>query len=702
MKANIFIVEYESITARDLQFTLEDLGYGISGIANSGESAIQKVVEHQPNLILMDIMIIGEMDGITTAGIISQRFDVPIIFLTAHSDEKTVTRAIETSPYGYIVKPFKKKELRSTIEIALYKHQQEQQLKKNVHWLETVITSMGDGVITLDSNGNITFLNPAAETITSLSFQQVLGKRAAEVFALTDANTCTALESPLDKVVESKNTFHLPKDVLLIKEDGTEIYISGSISPIIYCQNAFCSDNPNRNVSGTVMVFQDVTEKKLAARNLYRKAFYDSLTNLPNRDWFTERLTDAVERVKRNPDYQFAVLYLDLDNFKKVNDCLGHLIGDRLLIAVAQRLSQVFRSCDTIARLGGDEFGIVLESLHGANQSCKVAERVIKSLSAPFIIEGNTILAGCSIGIVIDTAGYQIDDLIRNADIAMYRAKGKGGGCYEVFDREMHRQVVEAFQLEGELRTAIAKNQLVVHYQPIVALPKQEISGFEALVRWNHPDRGLVSPSEFIPIAEETGSIVQIDLWVLKETCKQLKIWQETQLYAPEVSVSINFSSQDFVAPDLVDRIASILNETKIDPYKIKLEITETALIENTKYAAEVLTKLKALGVALSLDDFGKGYSSLSYLQQFPLDVLKIDRCFVRELNHNSKNATITKALIQIAHQLKLTVIAEGVETEAELAFLLENNCDNIQGYYFSPPLAISELEQFEIEKAKI
>ena len=696
MKANIFIVEDESITAQDLQFTLEDLGYGVSGIANSGELAIQRVSEHQPDLILMDIRIIGELDGIATAEIISQRFDIPIIFLTAHSDDETLTRAIHTSPYGYVVKPFEEKELRTTIEVGLYKHQQEQQLKKNVDWLKTVLTSMGDGVITSDSQGDVTFLNPAAETITSFSYKEVLGKSATEVFVLTDAKTRTVLENPLDKAIETKNTFQLPKDALLIKGDGTEIYVSGSISPIINCKDAFCTDNPDRNASGTVMIFQDVTEKKLAAQNLHRKAYYDSLTNLPNRDWFTERLTDAVERVKRNPDYHFAVLYLDLDNFKKVNDCLGHLVGDLLLVAVARRLSQVFRSFDTVARLGGDEFAIILESLQNPQQSCKVAKRVIKSLSDPFIIEGNTISAGCSIGIVANTAGYKIDELIRNADIAMYRAKAKGGG-YEVFDSEMHQQVVGAFQLENELQTAIAKNQLTVYYQPIVALPTKEIAGFEALVRWNHPQKGLVLPAEFIPIAEETGLITQIDLWVLQQACQQLAIWQETERYSSDITVSINFSSRHFIRPDLVDKVAAILAETKVKPSRIKLEITETTLIDNTVSAVNILAKLKALGVSLSLDDFGTGYSSLSYLQQFPLDVLKIDRCFIRQLDCNSKNATITKALIEIAHQLKLKVIAEGVETEEELAFLSQNSCDSIQGYFFSPPLCITELENLAI-----
>ena len=293
MKANILIVEDESIVAQDLQFILEDLGYGVPAIANSGKSALEKVVEYQPDLILMDIRIIGEMDGINTAKIILQRFDIPVVYLTAHADEETLSRAKVTAPYGYIIKPFEECDLHTTIEIALYKYQQEQQLKKNVQWLKTVLNSMGDGVITADQQGNITFLNPAAESLTHLSFKQILGKRAAEVFMLTDASTRNALENPVDRVLKTQEIFHLPKDALLVKENGEEIYISGSVSPIVGYENAVLSSEDDNSLAGTVMIFQDVTEKKLAAQNLHRKAFYDSLTNLPNRDWFRERLTDA-------------------------------------------------------------------------------------------------------------------------------------------------------------------------------------------------------------------------------------------------------------------------------------------------------------------------------------------------------------------------------------------------------------------------
>lgn len=695
MKANILIVEDESIVAQDLQFTLEDLGYDASETANTGELAIQKAAAINPDLILMDIRIIGEMDGIATATKILQQLDIPVVYLTAHADEDTLAKAKRTSPYGYIIKPFDERELRTTIEIALYKHKQEQKLKINAQWLETVLKSIGDGVIATDNQGCITFLNPAAEELTGWSLTEAVGKKSDEVFQVIYSSTRKILPSPVAEVIKSNQIFYLPEDILLIKKDGQEIYINDSVAPIVNYRGILPLDDTQGQLLGTVIIFRDATEQKLAAQSLHRKAFYDSLTNLPNRDWFMERLTDAVERVKRNPDYLFAVLFLDLDRFKTVNDSLGHPIGDRLLIAVAARLTKSVRSFDTVARLGGDEFAILLESLQHPHESCKVSQRILKELSKPFVIDGNEILTSSSIGIVLSsTDDRQIDELIRDADIAMYRAKEKGRGCYEVFDTEMRQQVMEHSQLENELRVAMAENQLVVYYQPIVSLPEHSITGFEALVRWLHPEKGLISPGKFIPIAEETGLIIKLDLWVLREACHQLKIWQEKNLYSSSLTISVNLSSKHFVQSDCVQKIKEILDTVNIEPGCLKLEITESILIENASLTAKILVELRALGIALSLDDFGTGYSSLSYLQQFPLDVLKIDRCFVRNLHQNTKNATIAIALIKIAHQLDLTVVAEGVETEEELAFLSQHSCDTVQGYFFSPPVTTIELEK--------
>ncbi len=703
MPAKILIVEDESIVAQDLQFILEDLGYNASEIANSAESVLKKTTQINPDLILMDIGILGTMDGIVTATKILQQFDIPVVYLTAHADEDTVARTKLTSPYGYIIRPFKERELRTTIEIALYKHRQEQKFKKNTQWLKTVLDSIGDGVITTDNQGLVTFLNPAAEKLTGWSLTKAIGKNATEVFKVIDGSTRMTLKDPVAQVLKARKVFQLPQDSILVQQDGQEIYISDSIAPILDNRGIVPLDDSQGIVLGTVIIFRDITEQRLFTQHLHRKAFFDSLTNLPNRDWFRERLIDAIERVKRNPQYLFAVLFLDLDDFKKVNDSLGHSIGDKLLIEVAARLSKAIRSFDTVARLGGDEFAIILESLQSPHESFKVAKRIIHDLSIPGQIDGHEISTNTSIGIVLSSRDrLEIEELIRDADIAMYRAKEKGKGCYEVFDQKIRQQILATSQLERELRIAIAENQFTVYYQPIIALPSQEITGFEALVRWIHPQKGLIAPAKFIPIAEETGLITQIDLWVLQEACRQLKIWQAENIYSSCVTVSVNLSCRHFTQLNCISKIKSILETTNTNPNFIKLEITETILIENTTSAATILAELRALGVTLSLDDFGTGYSSLSYLQQFPLDVLKIDSCFVRNLHQNTKNATIAKALIEIAHQLNLTVVAEGVETGAELAFLSQNKCDTIQGYFFSPPLATTKLEKLEIRKASL
>lgn len=576
----------------------------------------------------------------------------------------------------------------------------EKRLSNTAQWLETVLNSIGDGVISTDTEGHITFLNPAAEKLTGWSLKQAVGKDFAEIFQLVDGATRKIIENPVKLVLNTGEVFHLPPNTLLINKNGREIFIEDSVAPVINHGGVIPLNNSQRNLRGTVIVFKDVTERHVVARKLYRKAYYDSLTNLPNRDWFMERLTDAVERVKRNSNYLFAVLLLDLDRFKTINDTLGHLTGDQLLVAVAERLTQAVRSFDTVSRLGGDEFAILLESLQNSAEACKVARRIIEQLSAPIVIYGKEISTNCSVGIVLgSTQSQNIEELLRNADIAMYRAKEKGRGRYEVFDTEMYRQIVAYSQLENELRLAIAENQLTVYYQPIISLPTQKIVSFEALVRWLHPTRGLISPAEFIPIAEDTGLITQIDLWVLREACRQLKVWQQKNSYSASLVISVNLSSRHFTQADCVRRIKAILDEVDIEPSYIRLEITETTLIKNTSSAVKILAELKALGFTLSLDDFGTGYSSLCYLQQFPLDVLKIDRCFISQLHHNCKNATLAKAMIDIAHQLDLKVVAEGVETVAELAFLSQHSCDSIQGYLYSPPLATTELKEFKLKK---
>lgn len=438
----------------------------------------------------------------------------------------------------------------------------------------------------------------------------------------------------------------------------------------------------------------DITERKQVEKQLLHDAFHDVLTGLPNRALFRDRLGQAIERSKRTSDYFFAVLFLDIDRFKVINDSLGHMIGDQLLVAIAQRLKACLRGGDTVARLGGDEFTILLDDVKNINNATDIAERIHLELMHPFSLNEQEVFTTASIGIAIGggsqsapAIGYDCpENLLRDADTAMYRAKSMGRARHEVFDTTMHTRAVALLQLENDLRRAIERDEFQLHYQPIVSLTTGRLDGFEALVRWQHPERGLISPAEFIPIAEETGLIVPIGLWVLYNACYQMYDWQQ---FYPELllTISVNLSSKQFLQPDLVKQIDQILRETRLDARSLKLEITESAVMENAESAIKMLFQLKALGVHLHIDDFGTGYSSLSYLHRFPIDQLKIDRSFISRIGAKDDSLEIVRAIVTLAHTLELNVTAEGVETAEQLSQLREMECEYGQGYFFAKPL---------------
>jgi len=416
-------------------------------------------------------------------------------------------------------------------------------------------------------------------------------------------------------------------------------------------------------------------------------AFHDSLTGLPNRAMFTELLKAEIESSSRRNDHMFAVLFLDLDRFKNINDSLGHTHGDLLLVAFAERLERTLRPVDTLARFGGDEFAILLSGMTDATDAVRVAQRIQDELSQPFVLDKNSAFATASIGIAFSSSGYdRADDILRDADIAMYRAKENGKARYEVFDHGMHARAVLRLQLESDLRQAIENKEFCVYYQPIVCLQTGRLAGFEALVRWNHPRRGLVSPADFIPVAEETGLIVPIGQWVLNEACAHVRQWQLDSPSHRNLSLSVNLSARQVAQPDLLERIKEALETSKLNPHCLKLEITESVVMENAEAAALMFKQLRSLGVQLSIDDFGTGYSSLSYLHRFPLNYLKIDRSFVMRLTTDNDNA-IVRTISTLAHNLGMEVIAEGIETEEQYQQLKKLGCEYGQGYLFSRPV---------------
>ena len=459
----------------------------------------------------------------------------------------------------------------------------------------------------------------------------------------------------------------------------------------------------------SVVSIADISELKEAEKQIYHQAFHDSLTNLPNRALFMEYLIMAIKRGKRRKNYSFAVIYLDIDRFKLINDSLGHNIGDKLLVEFANRMQDMLRDIDTLARFGGDEFVILLEDIEDENYAVLIAERLQKSLISPFEIKGNDIYAPASFGIVLNTKIYDDPEIIiRNADAAMYHAKEKGRSQFKIFDKTLHEKALNLLQIETDLRKAIENKEFDLYYQPIVSLDNISILGFEALIRWNHPTRGLVYPDSFIPVAEETGLIIPIGRWVLKKACRDLRRWDEQVESKLPLFMSVNISSKQFLRPSLIDDIKAILDETGLSPDKLKLEITETALMEDVHETIPLIQRLKDLGVQIVIDDFGTGYSSMSYLQQLPIDTLKVDQSFISRIENNNddENKNIVETIVSLALKLGLKVVAEGVETNKQHSVLSQMNCQMAQGYLFSRPLKkekmdelINKIEQFSKTK---
>ena len=436
----------------------------------------------------------------------------------------------------------------------------------------------------------------------------------------------------------------------------------------------------------------DITARKKMEEQLIYDAFHDGLTGLPNRALFLDRLNVCFARKKRRTDYCFAVLFMDLDRFKNVNDSFGHLCGNQLLGAVAKRLNTTLRLGDTFARFGGDEFAILLDDIANPGYAKLVAERIHRDLSLPFDINEKQVFITASIGIAVSEGYNRSEDIICDADIAMYKAKFNGRGCHMIFDETMRTDVLSYLELETDLRHAMNNKDFMIYYQPIMCLDTNTIFGFEALLRWYHEKRGYISSSDFIPMAEETGLIIPIGNWVLQEACNQIHLWQE-QFHNPELTISVNVSNKQLIHPDFIQQIKHALEKTGLNPKSLKLEITESFLVEDAKIAT-VLSQLKEMDIQIHIDDFGTGYSSLSYIQQFPVSALKIDRSFINKMGIEGEDSAIVKAIVNLAHNLKMDVIAEGVEKGEHLPILKALNCKYVQGYFFSHPVNSREAEK--------
>ncbi len=550
------------------------------------------------------------------------------------------------------------------------RHLAEQRLAESEQRYRSLFYHNPDAVFSLDPRGRCLAANPACETITGFTSDEILSKPWSAFIVREDLQ---ATRRHFARTVRGEaQTF----EISIIRKSGQRARLNVTTLPITV----------EGRIVGIYGIAKDETDRRALEEQLAHQAFHDSLTHLPNRMLFLDRLQHALSRAERNQSL-LAVLFLDLDNFKVINDSLGHEVGDQLLLSVAERLRGSMRLGDTAARLGGDEFILLLEEIHSVYEAERVAQRVHDVLKEPFFVGQREVFVTPSIGIALSTsADDRPDDLLRNADVAMYRAKRNGRACYEIFDPLMHTHVMQRLELEHHLRQAIERREFFVLYQPKLDLATGRIVEMEALVRWRHPEQGIISPAEFIPLAEETGLVIPIGRWVLHEACSQMQDWRlRFRSRAPE-RVSVNLSAVQLRMPSLVEDISATLRETGLDPSCLCLEITESAVMDNAEQAMTTLAELKKLGIELAIDDFGTGYSSLSYLKRFTVDVLKIDQTFVDDLDDNAENAVIVGVTIRMAHALGMRVVAEGVETKQQLDRLRELECDLAQGYYVARP----------------
>ncbi|WP_138503433.1 EAL domain-containing protein [Nostoc sp. PA-18-2419] len=572
----------------------------------------------------------------------------------------------------------------------------------------TTLDTVPDTVLVLDEDGMICQINAAAEELFELSIQQLLGQNLnqllmsyhgkPEKWSIRSEQTLKINKGL--RIVES--TVSCPfnpqlREYVVIVRDITQRKLAEEELVQYRCQlEQLVLERTIELIRVNQQLQQDIIKRQNAQEQLLHNSLHDVLTGLPNQSLFIERVQQSIERTKQNDNYLFAVLFLDVDRFKVVNDSLGHLLGNQLLIAISHRLKSVVRAGDIVARFGGDEFTILIEEIDDINTAIQIAERIKKVLALPFQLNEHRVFANASIGIAFSKVDYQqAAQIIRDADVAMYSAKALGKARYQVFDQKMHESASLLLELETALRHALLLKQeeFRLYYQPIISLLTGKIIGFEALIRWHHPERGIVSPQDFIPLAEETGMIVSIGQWVLYQACHQMHIWHQQFPSSLNLTISVNFSGKQISQPDIFKQVKLILQQTGLKPCSLKLEITESLLMDNFELATTVLSQLTALNIELHMDDFGTGYSSLNYLHRLPIKTIKIDRSFVNNIGSRGENLEIVRAIVTLAHNLNMSVTAEGIETVEQLAQLKALQCDYGQGYFFLPPLESVEVE---------
>jgi diguanylate cyclase (GGDEF)-like protein/PAS domain S-box-containing protein len=710
--APLILVVDDDISMRTLlRQAMEEDNYRVVEAVN-GQQALEIYAQLHPDLVLLDALM-PVMDGFTCCAqlqTLSRSKHLPILMITALEDQASVDRAFRVGASDFVTKPIHWAVLRQRVrrllqQTLLYKqlarsnrelqakinelHQTQAALKDSRERYALIAQSTHDGLWDWNISSNKIYYSPRWKSMLGYEEKEI-GNSLTEWFDRIHAEDKAQFQGELSAHLAGL-TDHFETEHRLLHRDGTYHWM-------------LCRGLAVRNSEGKPYRMAgsqtDITQNKASEAKLLYNAFHDGLTGLPNRLWFMERLEAAIRQARQDSKYQFALLFLDLDRFKVVNDSLGHAIGDCLLLEIAARLKACLPSHSTVSRLGGDEFTILLEECD-PNRVRQIADQIHRELSLPFKLKGNEVFCTASIGIALSQRGYEhSEDMLRDADMTMYRAKALGKARSEIFEPAIHNQAVARMQLEIDLRRALEHKEFLVYYQPIVSLNSGRVSGFEALIRWQHPQRGWVSPVDFIPVAEETGAIVPIGWWILEQVCQQLRTWQQHSLVDSRLTMNVNLSGKQLSQPDLVREVKQVLQKTGLSPSSLKLEITESVLMNDVDAAVAILQQLKSLGIQLAIDDFGTGYSSLSYLHRLPIDTLKIDRSFVDNVDCDPEKIEMIRTIVLMAWNLGMNVVAEGVETKKQMYQLQALRCDYGQGYFFSRPLeaeAAKELQYFDV-----
>jgi diguanylate cyclase (GGDEF)-like protein/PAS domain S-box-containing protein len=652
---------------------VERCSEGVERLRSNGKGRVAAILV---NLFLPDSQGLQTLDRILEVAP-----DIAILVLSSLEHEDAAKLAVQRGAQDYLlVNHLDGYLLPKTLRNMLERAANAEALFREKERAQVTLNSIGDAVVCTDVAGDLTFLNPIAEALTGWTADEAVGRPFVQVFRIIDVLDHRRAIDPVALVIKTNKALNLPAGSILVRRDGIELAIEDSTAPI---------HDRRGDVTGGVMVFHDVTQARAMSQKISHLAQYDYLTDLPNRQLLNDRLAQAISVAHRHQQH-LAVLFVDLDRFKHVNDSLGHLIGDKLLLSIAQRLVASVRASDTISRQGGDEFVILLSSVTHAADAALTAQKILTVAGTPHRVEDHDLQITLSIGIgIYPEDGTDAETLVRNADTAMLNAKDNGRNNYQFFMPAMNEHALERRSIEGSLRHALDRGEFELHYQPKIDLAAGALTGAEALIRWRRPERGIVFPQDFIPIAEQCGYIVRIGRWVLREACRQRRFWLDAHLAA--IPIAINISAVELRSNNFVANVREILQETGLAPHYLEFELTETAFVQDAQSTIAVLRELKDMGIHLTLDDFGTGYSSLSYLKRFPINSLKIDKSFVHGLCTDSDDSKLVSAVINLGRSFHLQVIAEGVETREQFLALQARSCAEGQGYYFQKPIAANE-----------